>query len=1499
MPSTSTQTSLSKTAASLQGSLIATNLDAQHSALEEVAGHLEAITTLERKAQVVLRSVTQLQEAGFTPSGQVVQELTAEIETLMTQLHSLHVRCNPGNYVGVSENYPIPYGETFLGAMRRPVPHRIYTEVVKHYTFNTIAERLTELREDFFAGAKPSTDLLSLIADALAGPVKRGHTPSTNEHPLAAYCIIKGGESVSLASREDNSVLKLAERFDALPEQEQRAFIWTLKSIVCAPDNRVLRRITAQLEELMCGPAISSYLTARVDLWRAAHLLDTICPGSDASRATMFETDHCDMDFIAQCYYAELFPLREALSSLGYGVPPLDRFLDVARALVRDRHSGNYQRVHGILMLLSCAGAEAVEEIILASSRYVKDNHLTALVLSNEWYGSYTRDPGTALQRFIVRVGEDEVKGKLGVFGQGIIEEAGTPARYIQNSDLVSFTERSAAAKSSPTVLYVEAQIVGDLASTDPDRWQRATSILLNYGGPPSSNTVAAIETFYHAHPPQVTMQYVEPVVARLTEIGDRGIQRLAMLICSQLSEKKGYRTRGSADTASIVANIFATRGIPQQQVLEEVGKVTGFTLDDLRATFTLLSYASDKCLHTFHDGPDNSSSGAKRLKSLLDKVAGILTVARESTFCDLVAFLSQHSYAFELKDLDLLTALLKDPAELEKTKAAFKATAHNPFVERYTLPELDLRGRGLLKRPLTDVEIHYAVRPLVARFFVCSVDDPSSTLGRIAEVLADNRCTTAEAIEACFWVERYRKGLLDTPLTAEQERFQREIPLVILPLIKGLGFDPKDIVFTDILWEMFCDPAKGDHFVANMKRHGVALISRLTSDEDIQLHLRGIRNRAEMTALEVALLPPTFYDSLLGAVPAVVTYHLIAPLRQNVTDFKAIQRMLAEPDRAKALIRDEVLLKWLASSTHSNASGLVLRLLTLDEPLSRKEVHMLPSIVDFYGFIHSRVDGVPEIGRRLSDGTYKDFTTFLSECLGALRVTLSQHFPPEVIEAIESEQLMEFAGPYLGMVHKCKFHTTAALKVLGLASLTGKQNLLWQGDSETIDLLLRELCERTDVHHELGELKTYQKRREESDRNHPFISALNKEQKKVWMQKPEHHEHIIGEACLEDRLLSVQALLKGCFEGGHISAEIIALTANRSLSAEMRDMAERWRALGTRDDDNAKAERHKIRERQKHLKKYNSLVALSRADEKISGCLHEIAQQRTKLGQHSGFITELGFDFDDSFGNRIFRGELEVLLSRLEGYRGTKHADDIVTIASAIKTLEQKANSLLGEITRDAIASISTLRALPGNEQAVADCGAIHSVVNGGDVGLAVFNYSAERCFYRDLQGTVGQCLDYRTGENSRHNLAWGDGIADMGIARDERGVARVNALIYGVGLLQGDSVVPAIALDTPYTPDGSPMTWDKLEGMIRFAGRRAQSLGVPLILPASSLSAYEIDARHLLRSLATSSQRVYSGKISMRIAPGVSGSLYIEAEEFAHYTEPETLQVQALVLD
>jgi hypothetical protein len=98
----------------------------------------------------------------------------------------------------------------------------------------------------------------------------------------------------------------------------------------------------------------------------------------------------------------------------------------------------------------------------------------------------------------------------------------------------------------------------------------------------------------------------------------------------------------------------------------------------------------------------------------------------------------------------------------------------------------------------------------------------------------------------------------------------------------------------------------------------------------------------------------------------------------------------------------------------------------------------------------------------------------------------------------------------------------------------------------------------------------------------------------------------------------------------------------------------------------------------------------------------------------------------------------------------------------------------------------------------------------------------------------------------------------------------------------------------DPFYVPDGSVTSWGKVEGHILHMVEKADRMGIPLVVPASHISASE----QMFADMQTEEGKTFEKKtVQVRIIPGPTGETYCELTGYTHYSQDAAQTVEAYV--
>jgi hypothetical protein len=310
----------------------------------------------------------------------------------------------------------------------------------------------------------------------------------------------------------------------------------------------------------------------------------------------------------------------------------------------------------------------------------------------------------------------------------------------------------------------------------------------------------------------------------------------------------------------------------------------------------------------------------------------------------------------------------------------------------------------------------------------------------------------------------------------------------------------------------------------------------------------------------------------------------------------------------------------------------------------------------------------------------------------------------------------------------------------------------------------------------------------------------------------------------------------------------------------------------------------------------WRSLRELYRSGESVIQLQQEaFAGVRQELANNAAFINRLGFDCKGSFGARVFRGEFKILQQAVATMAPAPAGAALKAAVDAVSRQIGICDALLGTLAAQAERAIPALSAV--DQMARPDLENIVNAVRGKTDPL-VLSIAAERRISHALRAVTGQCLDPWSGRNAPYNLAWMDGFSELLVAREPDGTMRANALLYGARLeREEDKPQAVLVLDVPYTSDGSVLTTDKRKGFINAALRRAEMLGIPCVLSKATLQD-QVDApQAALNEFGLKGTLTAQQALKIVVAPGASGSLYLELNGFDCIHSTQEYVVQAML--
>ncbi|MBU0762188.1 MAG: hypothetical protein KKD39_04125, partial [Candidatus Altiarchaeota archaeon] len=181
---------------------------------------------------------------------------------------------------------------------------------------------------------------------------------------------------------------------------------------------------------------------------------------------------------------------------------------------------------------------------------------------------------------------------------------------------------------------------------------------------------------------------------------------------------------------------------------------------------------------------------------------------------------------------------------------------------------------------------------------------------------------------------------------------------------------------------------------------------------------------------------------------------------------------------------------------------------------------------------------------------------------------------------------------------------------------------------------------------------------------------------------------------------------------------------------------------------------------------------------------------------------------------------------------------------------------------------------------------------------GIVVHTYGHEHVFTRMLEAMKGQCLDYRSSVNSIGNAVYNMDLMDASravtVSRDSTGAARFDAIDYLTRVETDGKSTTAIVTDPFYVPDGSVLSWGKIEGHLMYLIEKADRMGVPLVVPSRLIANNE----QRFADMQSEAGKTFEQKqANVSILTGPSDEVYCELTGYVHYNRDTQHSLDAYV--
>ena len=432
----------------------------------------------------------------------------------------------------------------------------------------------------------------------------------------------------------------------------------------------------------------------------------------------------------------------------------------------------------------------------------------------------------------------------------------------------------------------------------------------------------------------------------------------------------------------------------------------------------------------------------------------------------------------------------------------------------------------------------------------------------------------------------------------------------------------------------------------------------------------------------------------------------------------------------------------------------------------------------------------------------------------------LSSKYSKDALSNLNSSELVEWLSVFPEFESTMTIHNDEdliiPLRVLATNQLLKKQKE-FQTHGEYIDYLIenvKTIFPKEDEQEQILEYLTKYKSLE--DEKKIFLTDNEKliRKKIIAWRKPIKISHVLEETSVVDKLNDVENRLIDVFDKEHFSKEFVQIAGLYDDAPTIKGISQQISKLIK--DGASKSEREPLLSKQKSMRKYAKLQSLYlNYQQKFDGARDTIREAGKGLAPFKDILTQWNFDYGDSFGNKVFTGELSLLkqkcLQELENDKSNKRLQDLskkidqlditckkandlvndisnkldsdkgiiaqlsikekwsndlveqlkkdeLSINDSIKKIKIEQNSLYKIIENDLLKmkkpELITLLKRYSETTAINDLNAIvSSVQDSGSTKDIVFEYLAQQSYTKMELAMVGQCLDYRYSKNSIGN--------------------------------------------------------------------------------------------------------------------------------------------------
>jgi len=542
----------------------------------------------------------------------------------------------------------------------------------------------------------------------------------------------------------------------------------------------------------------------------------------------------------------------------------------------------------------------------------------------------------------------------------------------------------------------------------------------------------------------------------------------------------------------------------------------------------------------------------------------------------------------------------------------------------------------------------------------------------------------------------RHRELEIDPSQSAEYAMALREIPEFLASMAPELVEGMKEVLFSapGILVLARGTDERNLEF-EKLREFGPWLIEEAKKLETIPSFSFVDKNRGMIALL---MLPKDSLQALKEVdYPASCLFGVIARVAEVDPSPETINSIVDFLPRSLEAISNRYKLEYLSSYIDEDPQQqlpfLIASARTLDKLANGQSAKLL-AIMSFINSVKEpNISSI--IQEKISNGEISSIDALYPEAIEIIVEALSAKYPEELLRALQPESLEQFVRVFTTyektLIHFGKIERVPVMRVLAVVEMLGREDDLRTNAPEFIEHLLGNLDQYFPQKSETESIRSYLRARAETkelEQVFPMNETLESNPQEflaAWNDPSCQHTHILSEVSLEDKLAYVRNMLDAVFLRGHLSAalmEIEKLTPGTNAAKELGDLWKRIDRLESSirkdgvetvrtankedvdeilpaafiESDDVKildylgSRKREVEQGQSALREWAPLRRVSaNYEQKLSSLYEEFAELREALTPFQEIIENLGFDYKDSFGDRVFRGELTLLREAVE----------------------------------------------------------------------------------------------------------------------------------------------------------------------------------------------------------------------------------------------------------